>query len=241
MADIKHIIITITGSVILVGAIGMWVGYSSGELSLSPNSDTFNDQLPGPLSPPENITQASNTPNTMDEQKKANPTATFHTSKGDIVLELYQDAMPITVGNFVKLAKEGFYNNTKFHRVIDGFMIQGGDPNSKGSNPAVYGQGGPGYTIEDEFVADPRLTNVKGTIAMANTGQPNSGGSQFFINTGNNVGLDYDKEPAASKHPVFGRVIQGIDIVDTIGKVETGARDVPVVPVIISGIEILEK
>ena len=179
----------------------------------------------------------ANEGDTMNEAGP-NPVAVFHTNKGDITLEMYQDKMPITVGNFVKLAKEDFYDGTKFHRVIEGFMIQGGDPNSKGTNTAVYGQGGPGYTIQDEFVADPRLTNVRGTIAMANTGQPNSGGSQFFINLVDNVGLDYDKPPQGSRHPVFGNVIAGMDIVDAIGAVATGERDIPVDPVIIEDIEI---
>ena len=93
----------------------------------------------------------------------------LHTSKGDIKVKMHED-MPITTGNFVKLAKEGFYNGTIFHRVIDGFMIQGGDPTGTG-------MGGPGYTIEDEFGKG--HSNIRGTMSMANTGQPHSGGSQF--------------------------------------------------------------
>lgn len=167
-----------------------------------------------------------------------NPTAIFNTNKGVIELELFADQMPITVGNFVKLAEEGFYDGIKFHRVIDGFMIQGGDPNSKGDDPTTYGTGGPGYTIEDEFVAGELLTNKRGTIAMANTGQPNSGGSQWFINTVDNLALDFDKQPLTSKHPVFGRVVNGMDVVDAISDVETGPRDVPVEPVVIESITI---
>lgn len=149
--------------------------------------------------------------------------------------------MPITVGNFAKLAESGFYDGTKFHRVIDGFMIQGGDPNSKGDDVASYGTGGPGYTIQDEFVAADNLSNVRGTIAMANTGQPNSGGSQFFINTVDNTGLDFNKEPLTSKHPVFGQVISGMDVIDTISGVETGARDLPVDPVTIESVKIVRN
>ena len=113
-------------------------------------------------------------------------------------------------------------------------MIQGGDPNSKDdSKQATWGTGGPGYSIEDEFVAG--YSNVRGTLSMANSG-PQSGGSQFFINLVDNTNLDFDKQPLTSKHPVFGRVIEGMDVVDAIGKVETGPRDVPVVPVVIEDI-----
>ncbi len=119
-------------------------------------------------------------------------------------------------------------------------MIQAGDPNSKGADSGTYGTGGPGYTIQDEFVADPLLSNVRGTIAMANTGQPNSGGSQFFINTVDNVGLDFDKEPFASRHPVFGRIVDGMDVVDAISATPVGARDLPTDPVIIESITIAE-
>lgn len=163
-----------------------------------------------------------------------NPQITIMTNRGEIIIELYADKMPITTENFLKLAGEGFYNGTKFHRVIPNFMIQGGDPNSKSDNTLFYGTGGPGYTIKDEFV--PGLSNLRGTIAMANTGQPNSGGSQFFINLVDNTGLDFDKPPLTSSHPVFGRVVKGMDVVDAIAKVPTGERDIPQEPVIIERI-----
>ena len=131
------------------------------------------------------------------------------TNMGDITLQLYED-MPITAGNFKKLVEKGFYDGTVFHRVIDGFMIQGGDPTGTG-------RGGPGYAIKDEFTRKNR--NDRGTISMANAG-PNTGGSQFFINLVDNNFLD-------SKHPVFGKVILGMDVVDAIGKVRTGAMDRP--------------
>jgi len=172
-------------------------------------------------------------------QPTQNPMVTLRTSKGDIVIELFVDKTPITAGNFVKLVREGFYNGTKFHRVIAGFMIQGGDPSSKGDDSSVYGTGGPGYTIQDEFVEE--LSNVRGTISMANIGQPNSGGSQFFINLGDNTGLDFNKEPLTSKHPVFGKVAEGMDVVDAIAQVDTDSRDVPVDPLIISEIIVDEK
>lgn len=163
-----------------------------------------------------------------------NPIVVLITTKGNIEIELFVDAMPITAGNFLKLAKEGFYDGVKFHRVIKGFMIQGGDPLSRGDNTALYGTGGPGYAIADEFVKG--ISNVRGTISMANSG-PNTGGSQFFINLVDNIGLDFDKEPFTSRHPVFGKVVFGMDVVDAIGETETGARDIPIVPVIIDTIE----
>ncbi len=125
--------------------------------------------------------------------------------------------MPITTGNFEKLVKEGFYDGTIFHRVIENFMIQGGDPEGTG-------MGGPSYSIEDEFVEG--STNVKGTISMANSG-PNTGGSQFFINLVDNTYLDWDKPPEQSKHPAFGKVIEGMDVVEAIGQVQTDASDRP--------------
>ncbi len=137
----------------------------------------------------------------------------LETNKGNITIELYSD-MPITAGNFEKLVNQGFYNGVIFHRVIDRFMIQGGDPTGTG-------MGGPGYTIKDEFTKNSK--NNRGTISMANAG-PNTGGSQFFINLVDNNFLD-------GKHPAFGKVVEGMDVVDIIGKVETDSNDKPVVPV----------
>jgi peptidylprolyl isomerase len=167
---------------------------------------------------------------------QGNTTVVMKTNKGDITVELFTEKMPITAGNFLKLAQENYYDGIKFHRVIDNFMIQGGDPNTKDdSKMAVWGTGGPGYAIEDEFVEG--LSNVRGTLAMANSG-PNSGGSQFFINLVDNINLDFNKQPFESKHPVFGRVIDGMDVVDAIAKVETGPRDVPLESVIIEDIQL---
>ncbi|HON35406.1 MAG TPA: peptidylprolyl isomerase [Methanothrix sp.] len=133
----------------------------------------------------------------------------LNTSMGDVTIQLYPD-MPITAGNFKKLVEKGFYDGVIFHRIIDGFMIQGGDPTGTG-------RGGPGYSIKDEF--SPSSKNNRGTISMANAG-PNTGGSQFFINLVDNNFLD-------GKHPAFGKVIEGMDVVDRIGKVKTGAMDRP--------------
>jgi peptidylprolyl isomerase len=135
----------------------------------------------------------------------------LETTEGNITINLYKD-MPITAGNFEKLVKEEFYDGTIFHRVIPGFMIQGGDPTGTGA-------GGPGYTIKDEFTHEGGNKNNRGTISMANAG-PNTGGSQFFINLVNNNFLD-------SKHPVFGKVIEGMDVVDKIAKIPTNSNDKP--------------
>src|SRR5512137_931607 len=133
----------------------------------------------------------------------------LNTSMGDITIQLFDD-MPVTAGNFKKLVEKGFYDGTIFHRVIDSFMLQGGDPTGTG-------RGGPGYSIKDEFTKNNR--NDRGTISMANAG-PNTGGSQFFINLVNNNFLD-------TKHPVFGKVVEGMDVVDKIAKVKTDANDRP--------------
>lgn len=229
MGNVKHVGIAVVLSILLVVLIGWWV-----DRGQAPVDTTLTDieSLDGPLTPE---ALETNNPGTINDMNRL---AVFTTNKGVITLELFEDKMPITTGNFVKLAEEGYYNGTKFHRVIDGFMVQGGDPNTKTENVGSYGQGGPGYTIQDEFVTDPLLSNVRGTIAMANTGQPNSGGSQFFINTVDNLGLDWDKDPASSKHPVFGRVVDGMDIVDAISKVAVNQRDLPVEPVVIEKIEV---
>ena len=169
-------------------------------------------------------------------KNKRNPIIILRTSEGDIALELFLDKTPKTAGNFLKLSREGFFDGTKFHRVIQGFVIQGGDPNSKGDDKISYGRGGPGYTIEDEFVSG--FSNVRGTISMANTGRPNSGGSQFFINLADNTGLDFDKPPEVSQHPVFGKVVSGMDIVDKIAKVEVDQTGIPVSAVTIKSVVI---
>lgn len=173
----------------------------------------------------------------MNENNATTTRVRLSTSAGDIVLELYTGQTPITAGNFIKLANEGYYDGTKFHRVIDGFMLQGGDPLTKDdAMSARWGTGGPGYTIEDEFVAG--LSNVRGTISMANTGAPKTGGSQFFINLVDNTNLDFDKPPMTSRHPVFGRVVEGMDIVDAIGQVATDGRDRPIEAVVISKVSV---
>jgi len=145
----------------------------------------------------------------------ANPMLTMKTSMGDIKIELFQDKAPKTAGNFLKLVNKGFYNGLTFHRVIPGFMIQGGCPKGDGT-------GGPGYTIPDEF--HPLLSHSDaGYLSMANAG-PNTGGSQFFITLAATHWLD-------GKHAIFGRVVGGLDVVEKIGDVARDSGDRPKTPV----------
>ena len=161
----------------------------------------------------------------------ANPTATLETSLGNVEVELFSDVMPITAGNFIKLAKDGFYDGLHFHRVIDGFMIQFGCPHSRDPNSRRAGTGnGPDGCIQDEHPDNAKLSNEPGTLSMANTGRPNSGSCQFFINTVHNAYLDWFTS-GPSKHPVFGKVIDGMDVVGKIESTKTGAGDRPITPV----------
>lgn len=167
----------------------------------------------------------------------ANPTATFHTTKGDFTVELFLDKMPITAGNFIALAQSGFYDGLHFHRVIKDFMIQFGCPYSKDPNSPRAGTGGPPHgTIADEFPSDAKFSNEIGTLSMANTGRPNSGGSQIFINTRHNSYLDWFT-PGPSRHPVFGKIISGLEIVRAIESVQT-LSDRPVTPVQVTRLEV---
>jgi len=169
----------------------------------------------------ETLTEDNETPQTM--------TATFTTNKGAFEVELFNELAPKTVENFTKLAKEGFYDGVKFHRVIQGFMIQTGDPLSKDDDMMDrWGTGGPGYQFEDEIHAE--NNNAVGTISMANAG-PNTNGSQFFINAAPNDFLD-------TKHTVFGKVVSGMEVVTEIENSETGLRDMPVEPIIINSIKV---
>jgi len=149
----------------------------------------------------------------------------LETNHGKIVIELYSAEMPVTAGNFEKLVSDGTYNGVIFHRIISGFMIQGGDPTGTG-------MGDPNIPkIQDEFTGSNLDKNNRGTISMANAG-PNTGSSQFFINLVDNNFLD-------GKHPVFGKVVEGMDIVDAIAKVETDASDKPIEEVKIINAKVL--
>ena len=168
----------------------------------------------------------------------ANPIATFDTSMGSFKAEILLEEMPITSENFISLAKGGFYDGLHFHRVIKDFMIQFGCPHSKDPESPRCGTGGPPHgTITDEHPENAKFSNEPGTLSMANTGQPNSGGSQFFINTVHNNFLDWFS-PGQSKHPVFGKITEGTEVVNAIGTTQTGAQDRPATPVKVEKITI---
>jgi len=171
-------------------------------------------------------------PETKKETSVSKTMAVIKTNYGDIKIELFLEDAPETTANFIKLSEAGFYDGTKFHRVIKGFMIQGGDPLTKDNSKKNYwGTGGPGYTFKDEIHS--KNYNFIGTIAMANSG-PNTNGSQFFINTANNNYLD-------SKHTVFGKVAEGMKVVRTIEDVKTEGPDRPIEDVVIETIKITEE
>jgi len=142
----------------------------------------------------------------------ADEVAVLETSKGRMVAEFWEKDAPKTVANFKKLARQGFFDGTGFHRIIKGFMIQGGDPNSKNPSATNLGTGGPGYTIADEFNSHP---HVKGVLSMANTGSANTAGSQFFIMHGTAPSLD-------GHYTGFGHLISGMDVLDKIANSQTG-------------------
>ena len=154
----------------------------------------------------------------------ANPTVTIETNHGTIVAEMYMDKAPKTAGNFIDLAKKGYYDGLIFHRVIEGFMIQGGCPDGTG-------RGGPGYNIPDEFGEGLAHTGA-GIFSMANAG-PNTGGSQFFITLAPTAWLD-------GKHAIFGHVTEGMDVVESIGKTKTGMMDRPAEDVVMEKVTVSE-
>ena len=152
----------------------------------------------------------------------SNPIVTIETNLGTIEVELYEDAAPKTVANFIDLATHGYYDDVIFHRVIDNFMIQGGDPDGTG-------MGGPGYTIPCEF-GEGLAHSEPGMFSMANAG-PNTGGSQFFITLAATPWLD-------GKHAIFGKVSSGLEVVQAIGQVQTGASDRPVEDVVMEKVTV---
>ncbi|GAB5537936.1 MAG: hypothetical protein Salg2KO_00390 [Salibacteraceae bacterium] len=156
----------------------------------------------------------------------------IYTTMGEIHLEMSDSLTPITSGNFIDLADSGYYDGVIFHRVINNFMIQGGDPTGTGS-------GGPGYTIPDEFDSTGTLSNIQKSISMANSG-PNTGGSQFFINLVNNTYLDYDQAPFTSKHPVFGMVVDSFSNVQAIGAVPVNGQNRPLTDVVMDSVRIVD-
>ncbi len=195
--------------------------------STTPNTDTTvnNGQTTGDYTPPASNATGATVPTTNNQAKIMQ--ATLHTSMGDITLEFYPQQAPNTVANFIKLAQAGFYDSTKFHRVIKGFMDQGGDPLTKDdAMMARWGTGGPGYQFKDEI--SQTNSNVAGSIAMANSG-PNTQGSQFFINAVDNHSLD-------AGYTVFGKVTAGMDVVTAINNTPTDSSDRPLTPVVLKSI-----
>ena len=168
----------------------------------------------------------------------ANPKAIFTTSIGAFTVEIFEAEMPITASNFIKLIESGFYEGLHFHRVIKDFMIQFGCPHSKEAKSRACGTGGPGYSIDDEHTA--RISNQPGTLSMANSG-PNSGGSQFFINTKNNSYLDWFDPRMPYAHPVFGKVVEGYDVILKLSEVSTDSRDNPDTPVQVESVELIRE
>jgi peptidylprolyl isomerase len=219
--------------VIFIGVlVGMWFFIRMGEAgptTLDDKSNAYSTDDKIDLSNITDTQKVDNTKDTINNNLKKSMQATINTNQGNIVIELFGDKTPNTVANFTKLASEGFYNGTKFHRVIKGFMIQGGDPLTKDdSKMDMWGTGGPGYKFADEIGAENK--NDIGTISMANAG-PNTNGSQFFINVAPNNFLD-------GKHTVFGKVISGMDVVKTIEATPTGTADRPLSPMVINSISI---
>lgn len=207
------------GLVVVIGGMVFAYKFLSGKQAPAAMvADTYTASTTSPAvnTPDTSITNPPTTKKIM--------TATLHTSHGNITLEFYPQNAPNTVENFIKLAQSGFYDGTKFHRVIRGFMNQGGDPLTKDdSQKSRWGTGGPGYKFNDEISAN--NSNAAGTIAMANSG-PNTQGSQFFINAVDNHNLDQG-------YTVFGKVVSGMDVVTAINNVPTDQADRPLEPVVL--------
>lgn len=215
---IKSIILAVTAAAFVLFIVAM--GGSKNVVTPTPTETATTTQ--GTIEQKQEVKADTNSTKPMT-------TVVMTTNKGAITIELFADTKPNTVANFVKLANEGFYNGTRFHRVIKGFMIQGGDPLSKDmTKQAYWGTGGPGYQFADEIGTDNK--NVIGSISMANAG-PNTNGSQFFINTADNSFLN-------PKHTAFGRVTAGMEVVTAIENTKTGASDRPVEDMIIEKIEV---
>jgi peptidyl-prolyl cis-trans isomerase B (cyclophilin B) len=160
--------------------------------------------------------------------KDGDAIAILTTNQGTIVLKFFPQKAPNHVKNFTDLAKKNFYNGTKFHRVIPGFMIQGGDPNTRTDNKASWGQGGPGYNVKQEFNDIP---HTRGILSMARTGDPDGAGSQFFIMHARYPSLD-------GQYTVFGQVIEGMDVVDKIVNTPTEDANRPVKDMVLEKVEI---
>lgn len=227
---ISLILVVIVIALIIIG----W-GASQPSEALPPETLTA-DSTSSPQAATTTDLTASNSIISQNNNKMS-PIITLDTSLGEIQFETYANDAPNTVANFVKLAQAGYYDSLNFHRVIGGFMIQGGDPNcspelSKTPATGPCGTGGPGYEFADELnpnTASYKAGYQKGVVAMANAG-PNTNGSQFFIMLANN--------PLPNAYTIFGKVIKGQEVVDKIGEVETNSNDRPTTPVIIKKVTV---
>ena len=228
----KNFFINLVGVLVLVAVLGSGL-YLYDKTSIPDSPDKVSVSSTGgslsvtqiPLQPVSDGERSKTEP--IINQKKVMNKVNIDTNFGKIVLELYEKDAPKAVENFKTLAGKGFYDNLIFHRVIPGFMIQGGDPQGSG-------MGGPGYKFVDEL--DPNTPSAKagykkGVLAMANSG-PNTNGSQFFIML--------ESYPLPHNYTIFGRVISGQEVVDKIGKVQTGANDRPVTPVVMKSVTVSE-
>lgn len=207
--------------IVVVGALFVLIkgGSENGTSTKETTQSASNTKKEGNV----NSKQYASAPEVLPEGERVGKKAVFETNQGIFTISLFGDKAPKTVSNFIFLAKDGFYDNLIFHRIIAGFMIQGGDP-------AGNGTGGPGYQFEDEF--DASLTFSKpGILAMANAGA-NTNGSQFFITVAPTTYLN-------GKHTIFGEVVEGYNVVEKISKVATDASDKPQEPVVIKKIEII--
>jgi len=186
-----------------------------------------------PSAPPQTPASAPYTPPENRKPKDGDTVAVLDTSMGKIVVMFFPDKAPNHVKNFIKLASKGFYDGTKFHRVIPGFMIQGGDPNTKTDNKASWGQGGPGYNVKAEFND---IHHARGILSMARTQDPDGAGSQFFIMVADTPSLD-------NQYSVFGQVLSGQDVADKIVNVPTLGgggpdKDMPVDPPVLKSVKV---
>lgn len=217
---------TIMVGFLLAAAVFIYLGLSADQPSPAPDPDPLATENKPENNMNNDIPQAVLS---LAQELSTSTAVKMETTYGPIELELYPQT-PITTANFIHLARKGYYDGVLFHRVIEGFMIQGGDPNTREGEVYTFGSGGPGYRIPDEFV--PELSNQPGTIAMANAG-PDTGGSQFFINTVDNSRLD-------NRHTVFGEVTAGLDTVKAIEQTTTDSNDLPLEPAEILSIELLD-
>ena len=228
MNDKKNVVIIAVVAVAII--VGGWYFFGRGN-SVAPQMDApLNAPENAPVSPAIETPDISNAPAAASDSQtnpKTMPTVKISTNKGDIVIELYKDDAPKTVENFLTLVNKKFYDNTIFHRVISGFMIQGGDPTGTGS-------GGPGYQFADELNASTesyKTGYTRGTVAMANAG-PNTNGSQFFI-----MHADY---PLPHAYTIFGKVISGMETVDAIAGGKTDGNDRPIAEVKMLKVEVVQ-